>query len=143
MPIDPEFLSSLSRFFSTIVLTALGFLAIPAVALVVGNFKSLLNALKGQIGASRLKQLYAVVKYAVFAAEQAGIAGYLQNVGSIKKEYAIELVKSIAKQHGMGDFQVDAISDMIETVVGQMNVAIGATFEEFFEDDNEGAAEPA
>ena len=63
------------------------------------------------------------VRFAVTAAEQAGLANLIQNEGQSKKNYALQAVKVYLKSRGLNVLadNVELISDAIEKHIGVRN----------------------
>lgn len=109
---SPEF-----SLFLTLILKAVLTAVVPALTVIVGRFLlAKLNTLKLNIGATKWAFLSGAVVEGVKAAEQAGLAGLLEELAMNKKDYAIQASQAFLKQLGLS-VPVDVLEALIEAKV--------------------------
>lgn len=75
------------------------------------------NYIRSRLTASQYEMFSSIVRTAVRAAEQSGLAGYIENTAHAKKDRAMELAKNFLKARGLGWIPVQEIDDMVEAMV--------------------------
>lgn len=73
--------------------------------------------LQERVGESQWAQVVALVDFVVKAAEQAGLKGALEDEGRIKKAWAINELKRLLEERGLGNIDVDTLSTLIEAAI--------------------------
>ena len=96
-----------------IALTALvGFLAL--------KFTEFLAQARTQAGESQYKLAYEIVKTGVLFAEQSGLIGLIEKIGSEKKQFALEFILAQLEKNGLGKIDIKTVDAMIEAAVQEL-----------------------
>jgi hypothetical protein len=75
-----------------------------------------LKVVRSKLSIEQLALLSAIASMAVTAAQQSGLAGLIENIGTVKKQYAIQIVQSYLDSKGI-DMDVSVIEAAIEAAV--------------------------
>ena len=73
----------------------------------------LIGLARQQLGEKRWGAIVNAVKFAVYAAEQSGLAGHIENVGEIKKQYAIAVAQEFLAEKGLS-LDLTRLMELIE-----------------------------
>jgi len=87
---------------------------VPILLVVVATWVGhLIGRVRQQMGEARWAAIANAVKFAVYAAEQSGLAGHIENVGQVKKEAAIAFAQEFLAEKGL-KLDLQRLMDLIE-----------------------------
>ena len=87
---------------------------VPILLVVVATWVGhLIGRVRQQMGEARWAAIANAVKFAVYAAEQSGLAGHIENVGVAKKQLAIQVAERFLHERGV-TLDLERLSDLIE-----------------------------
>lgn len=105
------------EFILQIVLALIALFVPPAMIMAVTLIRQQTRLLRSRLSAEQIVLLERLAEVAVKSWEQAGMAGYISNVGSVKRQKAIEWMDAVTKRIGLTEFREEDFIAAIEAAI--------------------------
>lgn len=112
-----EIPTEVQTFITQLLVVSISTLLPILVAYVIGYIRAKKNEFLARLSQEQVMLLESVVNIAVRAAEQSGLAGYIENTAQQKLEYAEAYVQTYLKNAGWGGIDVALIRGAIEAAI--------------------------
>lgn len=105
------------EFILQVVLALIALFVPPAIIMAITLIRQQARLLRSRLSAEQIILLERLAGVAVKSWEQAGMAGYISNVGSVKRQKAIEWMDAVTKRMGLTEFREEDFIAAIEAAI--------------------------